>query len=104
MMRLACRLFGHKWALAEQYSPIAPEGLVYCCDRPWCRMIHFGPFPRKLRCLLAHKWVDVYSDGPHKERQCSKCGVYQSSMYDMTYGCSYWTPGRLWSPERKRHG
>ena len=55
----------------------------------------------KLICRFGvHNWVRIYAKGPKKVDRCSHCGACRSTMYDMTYGETYWIPGDCWSPVR----
>lgn len=46
-----------------------------------------------------HDWKIYDIDGPKKIRRCLLCGKIQSTMYDMSYGCTYWTDGEHWNKQ-----
>jgi len=53
---------------------------------------------KPLLCYLGyHIWEITYIKGPKRERTCKICNKIQSTMYDMSYGETYWTNGRIWS-------
>ena len=50
-------------------------------------------------CLF-HKWETIFEDSPRIVQRCRKCGRMRSTMYDMSYGCTYWVRGDEWSASR----
>ena len=50
-----------------------------------------------VRCSLGlHKWLVDKKTTVKANRICTKCGKQQHTMYDMTYGSTYWANGEYW--------
>lgn len=53
---------------------------------------------RKLLCSIGlHKWLIFYSSKPRMVQQCQYCSKRRSTMYDLSYGGTYWVTGDAWS-------
>ena len=51
----------------------------------------------KILCKINfHKWITVFRDNPRVVQQCTNCKKHRSTMYDMTYGSTYWVSGNHW--------
>lgn len=54
-------------------------------------------FKQRLLCLLGfHDWIMDKDTIVKANRTCKRCGKWQYSMYDMTYGDIYWVNGKYW--------
>ena len=48
-------------------------------------------------CSLGwHKWKITMLTKVKGHRKCNKCLKEQHTMYDMTYGSTYWANGKYW--------
>jgi len=53
-----------------------------------------------MKCFI-HKWVYDKPTYYKCNRTCSKCNKKQHSMYDMTYGGTYWVDGIYWDNKKE---
>lgn len=43
-----------------------------------------------------HDWDRDKDEIVKCNRKCTKCGVWQHSMYDMSWGETFWADGKYW--------
>ena len=54
-----------------------------------------------MKCFI-HKWVYDTPTQYKCNKTCSKCNKQQHSIYDMTYGDTYWVDGIYWDNKKEK--